>query len=288
MTQQQRVTRKPTGKPGWPFVLIAGGEKCGKTWSAAEFTTSPLLGRTFWIEVGEDTADLYGALPGANYEIVEHDGTYRDILDALTWVTQQPRVNGKPNGIVFDSLSVLWELLGNEQQRVANDRAMEKARKYSRRMPTEEARVTTDLWNDATDRWYGIIKLLKGHDGPVVATARLEQVTAMGDDGQPTKEKWWKVAAQKRLRNDATATVEMREPQKAELSTPSPRVAGFRCPASRSTTSCSSSAWRTPARSAHRPMSHRTLRPSSVRGRSTPTSWRRRSRPRCATAPRTR
>ena len=67
-------TRKPTGAVPWPLVLIEGEEKAGKTWACAEFTASPKVGRCFWIDLGEGAADEYGAIPGADYEVVEHDG----------------------------------------------------------------------------------------------------------------------------------------------------------------------------------------------------------------------
>ena len=34
------ITRKPTGKPPWPIMLIAGVEKSGKTYSAAQASAS--------------------------------------------------------------------------------------------------------------------------------------------------------------------------------------------------------------------------------------------------------
>lgn len=57
-------TRKPTGQVSWPFLLLAGAEKSGKSYAAAAFSASDLIGRTFWIEVGESDADMYGMSPG--------------------------------------------------------------------------------------------------------------------------------------------------------------------------------------------------------------------------------
>ena len=75
-------TRKPTGKAPWPMLLLAGVQKSGKSYACAAFSASDLIDRTFYIEVGEGSADQYGALPGARYEIVEHDGSWQGILAA--------------------------------------------------------------------------------------------------------------------------------------------------------------------------------------------------------------
>lgn len=198
----QRTTRKPTGKPPWPLILVAGAEKSGKSYSAAVASASPLIGRTFWIGVGEDDPDEYGAIEGARFEIVEHDGTYFDIAQAIDWAAAQPQENGLPNLIVIDSGSRLWSMLCDEAQILANAR-------YKNTNPDAEAPINMDLWNRATGRWEGIMGLLRSHKGPVIITARLETVTVMDDDGKPTKDKHSKVKGQKGLPFDVGVVVEM-------------------------------------------------------------------------------
>ena len=78
-------TRPPSCEPSWPMIMLAGVEGSGKTWAAAEATGMPIIGRSFFIEVGESMADEYGAVPGAQFEIIEHDGTFRQILGAAQW-----------------------------------------------------------------------------------------------------------------------------------------------------------------------------------------------------------
>jgi hypothetical protein len=202
------VTRKPTGKPPWPILLIAGAEKAGKTYSAAEASASDLIGRTLWVGVGEDAPDEYGALPGARFEIVEHDGTYRAILAALTACAAEPAKAGKPNLIVLDSATRLWDLLCDEQQVVANDRARRKAAKYNRPVPDEDATITMDQWNTAKQRWGHLIDTLRQHQGPSIVTARLEEIVIV-ENGEPTKDRTWKVKAEKSLPFDAGAVVQM-------------------------------------------------------------------------------
>jgi hypothetical protein len=50
---------------------------------------------------------------------------------------------------------------------------------------------------------------LRDHQGPVVLTARLEEVTVV-ENGQPTKAKTWKVVAEKNLPFDVGVIVQMR------------------------------------------------------------------------------
>ncbi|TQF05579.1 hypothetical protein E6W39_29285 [Kitasatospora acidiphila] len=67
----------------FPLVLIEGEEGAGKTYSAAQFSSSELIGQMYWIDLDEGSADEYAAIPGANYLIIEHDGTYRDIFEQI-------------------------------------------------------------------------------------------------------------------------------------------------------------------------------------------------------------
>ncbi|MFE4575742.1 DEAD/DEAH box helicase family protein [Streptomyces chartreusis] len=211
--QRGRTSRRPTGLPNPPMILLAGQEKTGKSRLAAEGTASELLGMTFWIEIGgaEGTADYYGRLPGANYEIVDHDGSYQDILDAIRWaVAQPPAVEGMRNMIVIDNGSNLWDMLSEEQALYARWRAEKKAQEQHRRSPNPDLPVTVDpdLWNRAKDRWGEILWLLRRHSGPVIIIARQELVTAFEND-KPTREKTRKIKAEKNLPAAVDAIVEL-------------------------------------------------------------------------------
>lgn len=199
-------TRKPTGKAPWPMLLIAGVEKSGKSYACAKFSASDMVGRTFFIEIGEGAADQYGALQGARYEIVEHDGSYDGILAAVEAAVVEPHETGKPNCIVLDSASELWGLLCDEQQAIASKRG--------------KGVITMDQWNAAKRRWRKIIDVLRGSKGPVLITARYEQVTVMRD-GKPTTDKEWKVRAEKDLAFEVDGIITMTEPRK-------PHIAGIR------------------------------------------------------------
>lgn len=196
-------TRKPTGLPSWPIGLLAGKEKTGKSWACAQASASPLLNRTLWIGVGENDPDEYGVVPGANFEIVVHDGSYGGILAAVRDAVAEPR-GERPNLIVLDSGTRLWNLITDNAQVAANRRA--KGRKNA----NNDYTISMDLWNVAAQQWKDVMDVLRGHDGPVLITARLDEVAVM-DGGQPTTERTWKVQGHKSLPFDVDWVVEMRE-----------------------------------------------------------------------------
>lgn len=198
-------TRRPTGKAPWPMLLLAGREKCGKSYAAAAFSASDLIDRTFYIEIGEGSADQYGAIPGARYEIVEHDGSWAGILAAVEDAVAEPR-GAKPHAIVIDSMTELWGLLCDEQQAIASKR--------------NKTSITMDQWNAAKKRWRKVIDAARAHKGPVILTARYDQVTVM-ENGKPTAEKEWKVRAEKDLPYEVDGMITMTEPRR-------PFVAGMR------------------------------------------------------------
>ncbi|MCD9903234.1 hypothetical protein LUR56_31280 [Streptomyces sp. MT29] len=210
--QRARTSRKPTGLPNPPMMLLVGPEKSGKSYEAALGTSSDLVGMTYWIEIGgsEGTADYYGRVPGARYEIVEHDGTYQDILDAVRWAIAQPPVDGKQNMIVVDNGSNLWDMLGDEQALFARRRAVRKAHGNRRSGPSldDPVVIDSDLWNRAKDRWGEFLWLLRRHSGPVLLLARQELVTAFEND-KPTRDKTRKVKAEKNLPAAVDAIVEL-------------------------------------------------------------------------------
>lgn len=197
------TTRKPTGRPSWPILLLAGREGAGKTLAALSASASPLVGRTLYIGIGEDDPDEYSNIPDVDFDIVVHDGTYPGILAAITAAVQEP-AGEHPNLIVVDSMSRLWNLIQDNVQAIANKRAK------GRRSPNGDFTISMDLWNLAADQWNDVMNALRLHQGPVILTARLDPVSVM-ENGQPTGAKEWKVQAHKSLVFDAAGVIEMRE-----------------------------------------------------------------------------
>lgn len=196
-------TRRPTGLPSWPILLLAGREKAGKSWAAVAASASDLIGRTLYIGIGEDDPDEYALIPGADFEIVQHDGTYPGILQAVTEAAAEPH-GDKPTMLIVDSMTRLWNLIGDNMQAIANTRAR------GRRNANGDYTISADLWNVAANQWADVMDALRDHRGPVIVTARLDPVTVM-ENGQPTTQKEWKIQGHKSLPFDATAIVEMRE-----------------------------------------------------------------------------
>ena len=204
-------TRKPTGRAPWPIVLLAGAEKAGKSWAAAEATSSPLIRDAYWLGIGEDDPDEYAQVPGADFNIIEHSGSFTAIRDALAQAVQIEQDPDHPDLLIVDSMGRLWAHLSDMAQAEANERAAAKARKYHREPPAEDVQIGMDLWNRAKGRWAEVLDLLRAYPGPVILTARLSVVSVVGADGQPTKDKTDKVEAEKNLVYDVAAVVKMHE-----------------------------------------------------------------------------
>lgn len=204
------ATRKPSGLPSWPVILLAGREKTGKSYHAALASSSALIGRTLWLGFGEKDPDEYGAIPGADFEIVEYDGSLAGLLGFARAAVAQPRVGGKPNLIIVDSGTVIWDTLRDKATWLAQQRG-------SINRNTNEPIVGMDLWNKVTGEWNSLMRTLRSHDGPVIITARMDTTTVMNDQGKPTAAKTDKVKGQRNLAYDVDAIIEMPERGRATL-----------------------------------------------------------------------
>lgn len=203
-------TRRPTGKPSWPLTLAAGGEGSGKSYLAAVASASDLIGRTYWIGYGEQDPDEYGLIPGADFDIVQHDGTVNQVKAIVRELAAQPKPE-KPTLIVLDSGTKLWDAISENAQIDANQRAARKGGNQG------DATIGVDIWNKHKAHWRQIIDALREHDGPVIITARYEEVAEIVK-GKPTGEKLWKVKAEKGLPYDVDAVIHMEERGKYVIS----------------------------------------------------------------------
>jgi hypothetical protein len=119
-------TRKPTALPVWPLTLHRRRRGLRQVLLRGRgVELSPLIGHTYAMEIGEASLDPYGAMVDLNrFDLLEHDGTYADIAGQLWAAVEAPRVDpAKPNLMIVDGGSGLWDLLVNENQIIANDRA---------------------------------------------------------------------------------------------------------------------------------------------------------------------
>lgn len=199
-------TRPPTGVVPFPVVLVEGEEKSGKSYAAALLSSSQKVGRTFWIDLGEGAADEYGAIPGVRYEIVEHDGTYAQILaaiEAIRAVARAAKEAGEPPTVlVIDSMTDVWE--GLKDWAASRARTSEKNKAKLRQDPNAEIDISMNLWNDANARHRRIVTLLLTFPGIVVLIARGKEAADIKDGKPVANHKVWKVEGQKNLAFDAT------------------------------------------------------------------------------------
>ena len=217
-------TRKPTGIVPWPLILIEGDEGSGKTYCAAEFSASDRIGQMYFLDLAEGSADEYAAIEGSEYDIVVHDGTFRDILEQIEAVHAEARraalAKEPPVVLVVDSGSALWRMLTNwthERARRSHKNAATLAED-----PDAPVDVPMNLWNDTNERWQKVIYLLQTLPGIAIITARGKQITAIDEDGRPVKERGkvvreWKVAAQRDLGFDSNVWVRMRREHPTQI-----------------------------------------------------------------------
>lgn len=206
-------TRKPTGATSWPLILLAGEAKTGKTYRAAEFTGNENIGRTFWLDLGEGCADEYGQVPGADYEIIEHNGTWIDIIEQVSEVRDIAREaltrGEKPVLLVIDSMTAEWAMLSawtdTRARRSTNNR------KLLAENADSEIDISSNYWNDANSRHNRLMNILKTFPGIVVMTSLETEKTQFGPNGHPLRNapKIARPDAQKRLPADATVWVRL-------------------------------------------------------------------------------
>lgn len=205
-------TRKPTGAVPWPLVLIEGPEKSGKSWACAELSACSKVGRSLWLDLNEGAADEYGAVPGARYEVIEHDGSWASILGQVAAAKEEAsKAAGKgekPVVLIVDSVTAEWDLLKDWASARAATSNSNKRRLQGD--PNAEVQVSMNLWNDATARHRKLMTILMTFPGIVVMTARGKEVASLDATGRPVEgTKEYKVEGHKTLAYDASVWVRL-------------------------------------------------------------------------------
>src|SRR3954464_3927362 len=190
------------------------------SWSLAEFSASDKIGALYWIDLNEGAADEYGAIPGADYQVVEHDGSYAQVLAAVQAVKAEARRAsdaGEPPVVLgIDTGSAIWDGLKDW----ASDRASKSARNREllKRDPNAEITISQNLWNDAGSRWRKLQTELLTFPGIVVVTARGKEVTEVDANGRPIEgRKTWSVQTHKEFPYAATVWVRLRRGQRPQV-----------------------------------------------------------------------
>jgi len=163
-TPRERRTRPATGTTSHPLVLLAGGWKSGKSYALAAASADERVARMTVVEVGGDRGkmDAYGAIPGATFELVEHDNTWADLTAAIAAECDQPPADGGYNILAIDGATSLWAVLTRSAQRGGRD-------------------LTGGGWSAVNTAWDDLLNVLRTYPGPVVLTARTDD-TGIVDD----------------------------------------------------------------------------------------------------------
>lgn len=170
--------------------MFEGIEGGGKTYAALTLGASPRIRNTYAMDLGEGSLDEYATL--GEFVVIEHNGTYGDILDQVTAVCAIPQDLAHPDLLVIDTATGLWSLLVDEVAAETKRRGKNDA--------------TMDQWNRAKARWRAVVDQLRVWPGVVILTARGKEVAEV-EGGKPTKDKIWKVEAEKSLVFDANIVV---------------------------------------------------------------------------------
>src|SRR3954467_10128982 len=206
-------TRKPTGRVPWPCILLEGEEKAGKSYALAQFSASDKIGTLYWIDLNEGAGDEYGAIRGANYQLIEHDGSYAAVLAAVQAVKAEARraaAAGEPPVVLgIDTGSAIWD--GLKDWASARAAQSTRNRELLKRDPNAEIVISQNLWNDAGARWRKLQTELLTFPGIVVVTARGKEVTEVDANGRPIEgQKTWSVQTHREFPYAASVWVRLR------------------------------------------------------------------------------
>src|ERR1700722_2212610 len=203
-------TVKPTGRAAWPRMLLEGTELSGKSWSVAQLSKSPKVGRTVVLPLGEDTSmwHEYGAIPGARFMIADTDGTWASIIgiakDARDEAAAALAAGELPYVFCVDTMTAVWDGLKDwTGHRAQNSKAGRAALEAD---PDAKVDVAPNYWNDANARHSELMTVLLTFPGIVIMIARGGEVMLF-ENGQPARgnKKTWSVQAQKGVPYAATA-----------------------------------------------------------------------------------
>lgn len=203
------ATRRPSGLPQWPVIVLAETGDADAAHHTAAFAASPIISRTYWLEVGELRVDRYGPeqLPGADIAVLEHDGTFPSILDQVERATQVPPDADGQTLLVIAGGTRIWELLTQEQAVLAAASTRRQTLQALKPMLTDqgESGIKRDQWVTAKMRWAALWNAVNAHPGPVVFIVRLDE--KYGADEDSALKQGWRVRAEKDLVFDAQIVV---------------------------------------------------------------------------------
>jgi hypothetical protein len=99
-------------------VLLTDMDGTQAPYMAAAFTADPrwfTSHATYWLQIGGcEGPDAYAAVPGADYEILMHDGTWADIYGQLcaAWeIAREAAGAGLPSALIVNGMDAEWSML---------------------------------------------------------------------------------------------------------------------------------------------------------------------------------
>lgn len=199
----------------------------GKAAAAAAFTGSQHVGDAYWIDLGQDTADECAETPGADFMVVDHDGSWHDILSQVAQIhtVAAHRDGGKPPVLVINSMTAEWELL--KDWITVRARESKNAQKLLRDDPNAEVKVSSILWDEAASRHGELMRYLATFKGVVVVIAGSRETVATDSDGRPVPHTVdYRVDAHRELTHAASVWVRMSRDEP-------PTLIGCRAPVSK-------------------------------------------------------
>lgn len=210
------TTRKPTGVPAAPLVIVSGLAKSGKSMTAYKLALSSRIDWCGVVDMGEGSAEEYGGDPtDPPYEIIDWGTTWSDLEDTVRWAIAKKPADGKLNGLIIDSGTELWFNLGARANKRA--RSSKAALAKLRDDPNTEIDTQMTHWNDAKTTWARIISPMKMAPNLVGVVIVRSEIVAEVVGGQPTKNKIVSYQCEKTLQGAATAHINVDMEHKAHL-----------------------------------------------------------------------
>lgn len=207
------TTRKPTGIPAAPLIMVSGPAKSGKSMTAYKLGLSNLIHQCWVVDLGEGSADEYGGLNC--YELLEWGRSWSDLQDTVKWCVAQPCPDGKMNALIIDSGTEVWDgLKARADKRARNSKRNKEALAND---PDFEVDVSMPFWNDAKEAWARIVSPMKLAGRLVGIVLVRSETVAEVVNGAPTNRKVTSYQCEKTLQGIATAHVAVQTDHSARL-----------------------------------------------------------------------
>lgn len=210
-------TRRPDKTATWHTrALLSYGPGTYPERLIAALTADTRLAASYWLEAGQDAnADLYAQEPGADFDIICHDGSWLDMYEQVraAWdEAHEAARDGYPSALIITSLSGLDAMLNDAADRLARRqhaavlaaRGLDPALAYSSEVRVE---IHADVWKVMSRRRQQLMGKVLTWPGPVVMTAR----ETRSPDGH------WQLRANEQVGFDVTCWVRLVRGEEPEI-----------------------------------------------------------------------